>query len=88
MNKAFRIPAAIAFNVTTALLAFVLVKRFCRPPWEEWLGVALLLIPALAHFIYLRAMGLPSKVLISIVGIVLTLTGSLAIALTVFGDAL
>lgn len=85
--RSIRVALAIFFNVTVALLVFFLVKRYCRPPLEGWLGIGLWLIPASAHFVYLRGIGILPKLLVSILSLALTLIGALKIALAVFGDA-
>lgn len=86
-SRTTRIATAIALNVAAALLLFLVVKQYCRPPLEEWLGLGVWLIPGFAHFLYLRDSGLIYKLLVSAVSVLLTALGALSIALVVFGDA-
>ncbi len=67
MSRTLRIATAIAVNVTVALFVFLVVKKYCRPPLEDWFGLGVWLIPALAHFVYMRESGLSQKLLVSVV---------------------
>lgn len=87
LSRTARIATAVAVNVTVALFVLIVVKQYCRPLFEDWFGLGVWLIPALAHFVYLRESGLSQMLLVSVVSVLLTAFGALTIALAVFGDA-
>lgn len=78
---------AILVNVIVTMILFVLVKAFLGPPLESLIGIAIWLIPVIAHFFYLHSVSILQKFTVSIVGTILALIGAFAIAVGIFGDA-
>jgi len=79
---------AVLLNTAMALLLFMAAKAWLRPPLEEVLGVAALLVPIALHFVLWPHLRLGMKLGISASSLVLSICGMFAVALIVFGDAL
>lgn len=79
---------AVLLNTLIALLLFMAVKSWVRPPLEEALSVAILLVPTALHFLLWPSLRFGVKLGISAVSLTLSIVGMFAVALALFGDAL
>ena len=79
---------AALIDTAVTLLLFIAVKAWMRPPLEEILGVAILLLPVVLPFALWPFVRLWTKLSIGAVSLLLSIVGMFAIALALFGDSL